>query len=72
MTFPYTYPHLIPSKPPDQFGRGICEECGAPVSTYTEPQPVTSRRLCNRHWRLPDGYYISGSGRIVKEADRAS
>ena len=43
--------------PPAQYGKGVCEECGGPVSTYTEPQPITDRRLCNRHWEIPEGYY---------------
>ena len=66
----YLYPHeILAGRPPKQYGKAPCEhpECITICSTYTEPQPITGRRLCDTHWCLPVGYAFSASGRVIKE-----
>ena len=58
------------SQPLKTYGKGICGECGLVVSTYTEPQPITGVRLCNRHWTLPPGYCYSAELNVIKERVR--
>ncbi len=66
----YTYPHHLPTKPLPTYGKAPCEEpgCITVCSTYSEPQPLTGARLCSLHWRQPEGYTTSPTGRTVKEA----
>ena len=62
------YPHLGPQVGPADHGAGRrCADCEGPVSRYTPPQPVTGRVQCNLCSSLPEGYTLSGAGRVVKE-----
>ncbi len=66
-----TVPVVGHSKPATNYGTGRrCTTCNGLISQYTPPQPITGLDLCNLHHELPEGYTISATGRVVKEATR--